>query len=142
MKKLRLAERLRSMTFLHGVTAKLQITVVPFAGPLYLPFIQWTSKVPPILAFDGGIGRIVKQYLINTGKYEEFYKIVEKHRSDVFGQGPINDVQHGVFLPTRTLDEDGNRFSSCSERNFTRTPLPKCSASHANDAGGKAYFFG
>jgi hypothetical protein len=84
----------------------------------------------------------VKQYLINTGKYEKFYEIVEKHRIDVFGQGAVNDVQHGVFLPTRTLDEDGDRFSSCSKEKFTRTPLPKCSASHAKDAGGKAFSFG
>jgi hypothetical protein len=130
------------MTFQHSVTAKLQITVVPVAGPLYLPFLQWTSKLPPILAFDGGIGRIVKQYLINTGKYEEFYRIVEQHRQAIFGDAPFSDVEHGVFLPNRTLDEDGNRFSSCSKENFTRTRLPKCSASHAKDSGGKAYSFG
>jgi hypothetical protein len=130
------------MTLLDSVTAKLQITVVPVAGPLHSPFLEWTSKLSPILAFDGGIGPIVKQYLINTGKYEKFYEIVEKHRIDVFGQGAVNDVQHGVFLPTRTLDEDGDRFSSCSKEKFTRTPLPKCSASHAKDAGGKAFSFG
>ncbi len=135
-------KKLRSVTFRHSVTAKLQITVVPFAGPLYSPFFHWTTKLPPILAFDGGIGRIVKQYLINTGKYEEFYEIVEKHRRAIFGDAPFSDVEHGVFLPTRTLDEDGDRFSSCSKRKFTRTPLPKCSASHAKDAGGKAFSFG
>ncbi len=93
--------------------------------------------MPPILAFDGGIGPIVKQYLINTGKYEEFYRIVAKHRQAIFGDAPFSAVEHGVFLPTHTLDEDGNRFSSCSKRKFTRTRLP----SHAKDAGGKAFSF-
>ncbi len=100
--------------------------------------------MPPILAFDGGIGRIVKQYLINTGKYEKFYEIVEKHRRAIFGDAPFNDIEHDVFLPTRTLDEDGDRFSSCSKENFTRTPLPSHagSAMEKKDAGGKAFPFG
>jgi hypothetical protein len=81
--------------------------------------LAWFEKLPPILAFDGGIARIVKQYLLNTGKYEEFYQIVEKHRKDVFGYGPLKAANYSIFLPTRTLDEEGDRFSMCSMKNYT-----------------------
>lgn len=114
----------------------LQCILFAFSGPLISPMLRWCDKLPPILAFDGGIVRLVKQYLQDTGKYQDFYDIVEKHRRDVFGRAPISEVTHGVFMPTRVLDKDDSRFTRCSSRNYTDMQISKCSAHHSTNSAG------
>jgi hypothetical protein len=102
--------------------------------------MQWPEKLPPILAFDGGVVRIIKQYLQNTGKYEKFYQIVEGHRRDVFGDSPLTDINRGVYLPTKRLDPIGARFFLCSNKNYSQSQ-PKCSIQHEKKIPGIIFIY-
>ncbi len=82
--------------------------------------LEWYEKVAPIVAFDGGIVSIIREYLNSTKKYDEFYEVVQMLRLSLFGNETLlNPRQNEVFLPTVMLDDNGERFKTCSDRKFT-----------------------
>ncbi len=85
----------------------------------------------PIVAFDGGIGPIIRDYLRDTGQYNEFLSIVKHNRLMFFHPEILDDKLPSMFLPSKLMQSNGERFTTCRGQSLL-TSAPSATASHAS----------
>ena len=67
------------------------------------------------LAVSGGVVDLVREYLVRTGKYDEFRSIVARETNYTFPQG-LDGENVEFALPNERLFDNGSRFSICRSK--------------------------
>jgi hypothetical protein len=84
-----------------------------FTGTLVSLSLKWNTKLLPILAFDGGIGPIIREIFDEMGELTHFYEIVRENIA-IFQSSNNIIGEHNIFLPTAELTDKTERFKACS----------------------------
>ncbi len=113
-----------------GNVSHLIILICKVAGNLIPSKLSW-QKVTPIIAFGGGVASLIRLYLMETGKYDDFITTVASEYAYVFLSLQGENVP--FYLPTVTVNANGTRFSACSNIDYAvPNKIPKLSSSSSS----------
>lgn len=85
-------------------------------GQLTTHYAKWETGALSVLAFGGGrLANITRRYLIATGKYDKFYRLLERHYTSIFGNESFEKSETVAFaLPSATLPPSVGDYSICN----------------------------
>ncbi len=83
--------------------------------------LTWRAKATPILAFDGGVGAIVRAFFEENGLLEYFITMVDRDYQLMI---PLLEGENlNFYLPTVSMNSSGARFKSCSNISYAAVPV-------------------
>jgi hypothetical protein len=76
--------------------------------------MTWQNKAPPVIAFSGGVVHLVRAYLQDRGKYDDFVDYVDREWTLAFANKTLSSDEIAVKLPSKLVDcSPTTRFTSC-----------------------------
>jgi hypothetical protein len=76
--------------------------------------VNWLNALV-VIAMDGGLAYLTREYLKESGKYDDFYNLVDREWTAVFGNSTLNGENVDFALPKKLFPTDGERFSACKK---------------------------
>jgi hypothetical protein len=97
------------------------LTKIIYAGYHFGFYHAWFA-LQIVVAFDNGLSPLIRQYLNESGKYDDFLAIVDREYGILYNNGTFYGEEHDFKLPSKLLPTNGTKYTSCYPKDVGHTP--------------------